>query len=190
MGLPGYIWSVGHARWREDPILTTLGLAIIGNYWWPITKQLARGAATTGWAWGGEVYASGAAGHFGRGVWALARTTPGQIFVGAVGGYAIGLGVGYGISRHMYGKEGGDVFLDVWTPGGEHGILRKKTPATIREALIIQAGARQQQLEARREEKYWGLGSTVKEQLIAAALGPIWGPWWAFTGGKSWRAYV
>jgi len=135
----GLVWN----KYTQGSAIVFLSGYFVSQAGWPLTKLLGRTGwviARTGWAWGGEVGASGYFGHQARAIGSLAKTTPGQVVVGAAVGYAIGLGTGYVISKELYGEEGADLFLDVMTPGGDVGIISKEAATeVIFPALVMQS---------------------------------------------------
>jgi len=169
--LPGFVWGLTWNKYTQG----STALFLTGY------MLRAQGVNVLGWLWRGaaagsaEIYASGFFGHQGRAIGALAKTTPGQIAIGAVVGYGIGLGAGYLISKEVYGQEGADLFLDVMTPGGEVGILtREAWTDVIGPSLVIQSGR-----AAKRRSKMT-LKEVLREEATKFVLGPVLGPVYGF----------
>lgn len=171
MGAPQFVYGLIWNKWTQGSALVFVSGYMFSLGGWPLTKFIAR----TAYGWGGEVAGSGFFGHQARAIGALAKTTPGQIAVGAAVGYGVGLGVGYVVSDQLYGKEGADLFLDVMTPGGDVGILTKEAWTEVIGPSVIEQSA----ISAQRKSKQ-SLSEKAEEAFTELVLGPFWGPAYGF----------
>jgi len=155
--IPHFVYGLAWNKYTQGSALVFISGYFVALAGWPLTKLLAR----TGLSWGTEVATSGFIGHQARAIGSLAKTTPGQVVVGAAIGYGVGLGAGYVITKEVYGEEGADLFLDVMTPGGDVGILTKEAatevilPALGQQAEIFIERKAQQTLEEKVVEGVW-----------------------------------
>jgi hypothetical protein len=166
-----FVYGLVVNKWTKGSALVFITGYFAHMFGYSVAKTIMR----LGVAWGGEVAASGFFGHQGRAIASLARTTPGQIAIGGVVGYGLGMGVGYYVTKKYYGQEGADLFLDVWTPGGEVGILTKEAWVdVVGPSLVVQserAMVRQTKLTA---------AERLEEEVTSFLLGPFWGPAYKF----------
>jgi len=171
MSAPSFVYGLIWNKWTQGSAFLFISGYMFSLGGWPLTKFIAR----TAYGWGGEVAGSGFFGHQGRAIAALAKTTPGQIAVGGVVGYGVGLGVGYVVADQLYGKEGADLFLDVMTPGGDVGILTKEAWTEVIGPSVFEQSA----ISMKRKSKQ-SLKAKAKEAATEFVLGPFWGPAYGF----------
>jgi len=168
----GLIWN----KWTQGSALIFISGYMFQLGGWPLTKFIARTAA----GWGAEVAGSGFFGHQARAIGALAKTTPGQIAIGAVAGYAIGA-TGTTIAVHI-AEEKGLVYegatrdvKDLYLSFPVHPIQTSKEYASVVGPAIVQQAA----TAAERKSKQ-SLREKAEESLVEFVLGPVWGPAYGF----------